>query len=199
MREVVERVRLITREVGATRLAKISGLRRYTIQRFINGKNATIETFLAIYDALENLGYSFRKEVVEYEPVVLGEEVEVVVKPVYSYIGAGDEVATDDIIDKIPVPVEFGRPRFLFCKVRGDSMKPLVNDGGIVGIDSEDKIIENGKVYALTLNGGNLIKKVYRHGRNLVLESVNTSYPPVIRKVDEVWVVGRIVLSINRL
>ena len=200
MREMIEKMKCIAREVGATRLAKVSGLRRYTVQRFISGGNVTVETLLAIYESLEKLGYSFKREVIEYEPVVLDDEpVEVVVKPVYSYIGAGNEVVVDDIIDKVPVPLEFGKPKFLFCKVRGNSMEPLISDGGIIGIDSENKIVEDGKVYALTLNGGNLVKKVYKHGKNLVLESVNPNYPPLVKRADEIWIVGRVALVINKL
>jgi len=200
VREIVERVRLIAREVGSTKLAKISGVQRYTIQRFIAGNNITVEKFLLIYEALEKLGYSFRKEVIEYEPVILGERVDVVVKPVYGRIGAGDGVNVEDIVGQVPVPVDFGRPKYLYFKVRGNSMSPAIMDGAVVGIDTEDKVVENGKIYVLSLKDeGNVVKKVYRNGKHLILESMNSSFPPVIKRGDEVWVVGRVRLVINQI
>ena len=201
MRELIERVRELVREAGISKISKLSGVKRYTVKRFIDRENITVDTFLKLIDALERMGYSFKRESIEYEPVVLSDEpIEVAVKPVYGFIGAGDSVSTDDIVDKVPVPVKYAHPRFLFCRVKGNSMEPMIMDGAVVGVDTEDKVVENGKIYVLSDGGEfNLVKKLYRHGKFIILYSVNPSYPPVMKFSGDIWVVGRVRLVINRL
>ncbi len=64
--------------------------------------------------------------------------------------------------------------------IRGDSMKPELNDWDVVIIDTSDVDIIDGEVYAVTYKGQLFIKKLIRSTDGIQLISTNIDYPPVL-------------------
>ncbi len=64
--------------------------------------------------------------------------------------------------------------------IRGDSMKPELNDWDVVIIDTSDSDIIDGEVYAVTYRGQLFIKKLIRGTDGIQLISTNINYPPVL-------------------
>lgn len=81
----------------------------------------------------------------------------------------------------------------------GDSMEPMIPDGTTVAIDTHNKRIVDGKLYAIgQADGGNgqlkRIKQLYRKpGGQLIIRSYNNeSYPDEEANIDDVEIIGRL-------
>jgi transcriptional regulator with XRE-family HTH domain len=84
--------------------------------------------------------------------------------------------------------------------VGGDSMEPLLAQGGLVVADLTKNRAENlkdGSIYVLRYDGGEAVKFLCwaEKGKLLALESENKSYKPVFRRVKEVILIGRVIWS----
>lgn len=75
----------------------------------------------------------------------------------------------------------------------GESMEPVIPDGCTVAIDTDDKIIKDGQIYAIN-NDGLLQIKILKwvNGNEVSIESYNPSYPPTRKKLDEFSIIGRV-------
>lgn len=77
---------------------------------------------------------------------------------------------------------------------RGGSMEPVIPDGAIVAINTEDKKIIDGKLYAISEDGWKRIKLLYRTGPDtLSVRSYNSSeYPPEDKPLRNIEIIGRV-------
>lgn len=75
----------------------------------------------------------------------------------------------------------------------GDSMEPVIPDGTTVAVNTNDKRIVDGKIYAINEDGWKRIKQLYRTGPETVsIRSFNTAHPPEDKSLDKVEVIGRV-------
>lgn len=75
----------------------------------------------------------------------------------------------------------------------GDSMEPVIPDGTTVAVNTNDKRIVDGKIYAINEDGWKRIKQLYRTGPDSVsIRSFNTAHPPEDKSLDNVEVIGRV-------
>lgn len=81
----------------------------------------------------------------------------------------------------------------------GDSMEPVIPDGTTVAIDTNNKRIVDGKLYAIGQpDGGDAqlkrIKQLYRKpGGKLIIRSYNSeAYPDEESEIDDVEIIGRL-------
>ena len=99
--------------------------------------------------------------------------------------GAGSEVQREDNGFKLRFAKSTLRksgvqPEHAACvKITGDSMEPVLPDGSTVGIDTNDKNIKDGKMYAIDHDGMLRVKMLYRlPGGGLRVKSYNShEYP----------------------
>ena len=80
------------------------------------------------------------------------------------------------------------------CKVQGDSMEPMLQDGALVGIDTSDKVLHAGKIYAFVQADGLLRIKslVLLDQQHIKIHSINFAYPDEIVLASSVTVIGRL-------
>lgn len=80
------------------------------------------------------------------------------------------------------------------CKVQGDSMEPMLQDGALVGIDTSDKVIHAGKIYAFVQADGLLRIKslVLSDPKHIKIHSINFAYPDETVLASSVTVIGRL-------
>jgi phage repressor protein C with HTH and peptisase S24 domain len=91
--------------------------------------------------------------------------------------------------------------------VKGDSMRPTIQDGSLVAIDIEDRVeTVNGKIYAVALpdDGGVTIKRVYHQHGFLTLLADNRDEPGYpyclpLKGLQYNPICGRVVWCWNRL
>ncbi|MEW5745239.1 MAG: LexA family transcriptional regulator [Nitrospirota bacterium] len=92
--------------------------------------------------------------------------------------GMGKMLVETDPIETIAVPREFWKPSIQVVKVRGDSMEDYIHDGAFVGIDTHDREILSGRIYAIWLPyDGTVLKEIYTTPSDIVFKSRNARYP----------------------
>ncbi len=75
----------------------------------------------------------------------------------------------------------------------GDSMEPVIPDGTTVAVNTNDKRIVDGKIYAINEDGWKRIKQLYRTGPDTVsIRSFNTSHPPEDKPLEKIEIIGRV-------
>lgn len=77
---------------------------------------------------------------------------------------------------------------------RGDSMGPNIPNGTTVAVNTNDKKIVDGKIYAINENGWKRLKLLYRITPDtLSIRSYNkTDYPDEARPLSEIEIIGRV-------
>jgi len=77
---------------------------------------------------------------------------------------------------------------------RGNSMEPNIPDGTTVAVNTHDKKIVDGKIYAISEDGWKRIKMLYRNGPGTVsIRSFNSvEHPPEDKLLSQIEVIGRV-------
>ncbi|EHQ0816197.1 helix-turn-helix transcriptional regulator [Escherichia coli] len=77
---------------------------------------------------------------------------------------------------------------------RGNSMEPNIPDGSTVAINTHDKKIVDGKIYAISEDGWKRVKILHRIGPDTVsIRSYNsTEYPPEDKPLRNIEIIGRV-------
>jgi len=124
--------------------------------------------------------------------------------PVHALGGAGDSMDLYELepIKKILIPREFHNQGIFAIMVRGDSMVPTIVDHAIVGIDTEDRNIRSGQIYAIRIPyEGVVIKRVFVELNRITLSSDNRNHRPFtidMIDLDEGAIIGRVAWVVQR-
>lgn len=122
--------------------------------------------------------------------------------PLIGDVAAGTDVlATENVEELLPVPVDFTGDGDLFMlRVRGDSM---IGDGILDGdfvIAVQQDTATNGDIVVAGIPGGEATVKAYRlDGDQVTLVPSNPAMEPLVHRVDEVTIYGRVVTVMRRL
>jgi len=106
-------------------------------------------------------------------------------------------------IGNLRIPAgDFKRGR-VAVRVRGEGMSPTVLDGAIVGVDTSDRDLISGKLYAVWLDyEGVTVKRVFVSPGAIALKPDNPAFPettiPVTTKTDRDFIIGRVVWLYQR-
>jgi repressor LexA len=190
-------------DVMAT-VARLERERGYTpsvreIARELRVSAATVQEHLV---ALERKGYVSRSGLAFGLRVLtpIAEAVadqDVVHVDVLGTIAAGEPIeAIQQSDESIPVPRRLVTGECFFLRVRGDSMKDdYILDGDLVLVRRQDSV-NNGEIaVALLPDGTATLKRVYREGRRLRLQTANSALQP--KYVRSVEIQGKVV-SVQR-
>ena len=82
--------------------------------------------------------------------------------------------------------------------VSGNSMEPVLPNGCVVGIDTNNKYIVDGKPYAINYHGDLLVKRLYKiPGGGFRLNSFNSEYPDINCSADDsgIIIIGKVFWS----
>lgn len=82
--------------------------------------------------------------------------------------------------------------------VSGNSMEPALPNGCVVGIDTNNKSIVDGKPYAIDYHGDLLVKRLYKiPGGGFRLNSFNSEYPDINCSADDasIIIIGKVFWS----
>ncbi|MBC2668649.1 helix-turn-helix transcriptional regulator [Novosphingobium piscinae] len=93
----------------------------------------------------------------------------------------------------------FDAARLSAIRVAGDSMEPLLRDGDEILVDTTPGPLRDG-VHVVRIEEALLVKRVQTGvPGQIVLESQNPAYRPIVLKPGEVEVIGRVVWKSGRL
>ena len=119
--------------------------------------------------------------------------------------GNGYEQVEIEFLDKQPqafradwIRKKHLKPKKLASMIAdGDSMEDRIQHGDALVVDTSQKDVVDGKVYALWYDGGERVKRLYRlPGGILRIQSDNTKYPEIEvqpSEMEHVRIIGRIV------
>lgn len=77
---------------------------------------------------------------------------------------------------------------------RGNSMEPFIPDGTTVAVNTNDKRVVDGKIYAINQDGWKRLKLLYRTGANAItIRSFNAQeFPDEVVGLSDIEVLGRV-------
>jgi repressor LexA len=186
------------RGISRMGLAKESGVPYTTIVNFYekgteNVKLSTLKKLAEYFDC--SLDYLV-DEGVEYNTgIKVGE---LVMLPVVGRISCGNGVlAYEDIEGYEPTPKEWiGGGEHFYLRAKGDSMiNARIYDGDLLLIRKQPEV-ENGEIAAVLIGDEAMLKRVYKNGNQLVLQSENPKYPPIFAPPAEVRIIGKLKMNV---
>ena len=181
--------------VSRNQLSESLGISYSTISDWINGK-----AYPRI-DKIEMMANYFginKSDLVEEHSK--GEKNQGLKIPVLGTVAAGIPIsAVEDILDYEEVPQSWeNQGEFFGLRIKGDSMKPDINDGDTV-IVRQQSTANNGDVVIALVNGDDATcKKFEKLGNGIMLISNNSEYSPMYFSNEEVLtkpvvIIGRVV------
>ena len=116
---------------------------------------------------------------------------------------SGNETWPLKKIGKLNVPQSLARPSVIVIKMESSSMEPLIHRGAYVGIDTEQKGILSGELYALYSAFEVALHRVFLESdkQRFILRSENPDYPEQVMEVGKRadLVIGRAVWVMQEL
>ena len=118
---------------------------------------------------------------------------------VYAFAGAGGpmELFEHDPIETIDIPQHWMKPDLQAVLIRGRSMEPSIVDGAVVGVDTQNKKIISGELYAVWLEyEGAVVKRLFIEQNIVRVCSDNPAFKEMQIKNDEIngdtFVLGKV-------
>ena len=183
------------RKISRKEVADFLQVHETTIKRYEDGNTKKLPT-----DRLEKIA-KYLNTSIEY---LMGWEEEQkpqgVKIPVLGTVAAGIPIsAVEDILDYEEIPQSWqNQGEFFGLRIKGDSMKPDINDGDTV-IVKQQSTANNGDVVIALVNGDDATcKKFEKLDNGIMLISNNSEYSPMYFSNEEVItkpvvIVGRVV------
>lgn len=202
-REIGERIREFAEIKFKTlkNLGEAIGMSQQNLNTYVNGKATPGAKMLKKLSELGAdisyilTGISTKEEISKKVFRELSTKVSGYDYPIVSTLSAGSmiEFFNDEITEK----VAFSYHKKYGCvalRVRGDSMKPTIENGDIVLVDNDAKIYDGCIVAARLKSGDQLIKRLRFLPQDLVqLDSDNFLYDPITVKKEEIELIMPVV------
>jgi len=180
-------------------LAEKVGLTKKTIQRYENGEIKIDMNRLADIAAALEVDIS---RLLDGAEKFLGIEMEqldgLTYLPVVGRISCGNgSFAFEDIEGYEPTPKEWiAGGEYFYLRAKGDSMiNARIYDGDLLLIRKQPEV-ENGEIAAVLIGDEAVLKRVYRNGDTLVLQSENPKYAPIFASPAEVKIIGKLKMNV---
>jgi repressor LexA len=202
-KEIAENIKRLIKANGWTqlKLSEISGISKSTLSDYINCKT------LINPGNVEKLSSAFKVKKSEIDPSFKSTDSKVTYIPTYNErsiftslpvvgtISCGNGVvAYEDIEGYEDTPSSWlNGGDYFYLKAKGDSMiNARIYEGDLLLIRIQEEV-ENGEIAAVLVDGEAVLKRVYNTGDQLILQSENPKYQPIV--VDgnkDVKVIGRL-------
>lgn len=184
-----------TRNMSLQVLGEKVGLTKKTIQRYENGE------IRIDMDRIEDIANALEVEVpqlLDGAQSFLGMNVDNIgttLVPLVGRICCGNGVlAYEDVEEYIPVAKDFVKSGdYIFLRAQGNSMiGSRIIDGDLILIRKQPTVDE-GEIAAVLIGEEAVLKKVYRNGNQIVLQSSNPDFPPIFcNEGDDVTIIGKV-------
>lgn len=136
---------------------------------------------------------------VNIDDIFAEEKINDLVKvPIVGRISCGNgALAFEEIEGYEPTPREWlAGGEYFFLRAKGDSMVGArIHDGDLLLIRKQPEV-ENGEIAAVLVGDEAALKKVYKNGNQLVLQSANPNYPPILAPPAEVQIIGKLKMNV---
>lgn len=177
-------------------MAEKVGLTKKTIQRYEQGEHRIdTERLKALAAALDVTVLQLTEGAYEKLGIEV-DESENVTLPVVGKISCGNgQIAYEYIEGYESTPRSWiNGGEYFYLRAKGDSMQGArIFDGDLLLIRKQEEV-EDGEIAAVLIGEEAVLKRVYRQGTTLVLQSENANYPPIICTAGEnnIYVIGKL-------
>ena len=134
------------------------------------------------------------------EPVTASDRGRTRDVPVLGRIAAGTPILAAEHVEQVmPLPTDLvGNDPVFLLEVKGDSMIDAgIHEGDLVAVRSQPDALDGEIVAALIEGEEATVKRLRRRDGNVILESENPAYPPMVFD-DGVELVGKVVSVLRR-
>jgi len=180
------------RNPDITTLCKIASLGSVSLDWLLTGKGGTSglphglpEERIKPAAGREGKGPLYREEYRTVEVYCMGAQAS----------GPG-EFPGGEPVEVISIPARDLKEGLVAVRVQGDSMSPTLLDSAIVGIDTTDRRLISGRLYAVWLNyEGATIKRVFAYPDRVILKPDNPTFPDTAiptTSVGKDFIIGRV-------
>lgn len=169
-----------TRKLTQEELAKILDVKPTAVSAWELGRNKPLMDkldMMAHYFGVP-ISYFFEENQIKRSK----NHIHFVKLPIVGTISCGNGVvAYDDIEGYEDVPSSWlNGGEYFFLRAKGDSMiNARIMDGDLLLIRRQDDV-ENGEIAAVLIDDEAILKRVYKTGDNVILQSENPKYQPII-------------------
>lgn len=118
--------------------------------------------------------------------------------PIVGRISCGNgALAYEDIEGYEETPTEWLQGgEYIYLKAKGDSMTGArIYDGDLLLIRRQEEI-ENGEIAAVLIGEDAYLKRVFKNGDQLVLQSENSAYQPIFCPPTEAKIIGKLKMNV---
>lgn len=139
---------------------------------------------------------------VNIDDIFSGEEVEkndgTVSLPIVGKISCGDgNIAFEDIEGYERTPKDWiGGGEYFYLRAKGDSMTGARIYNGDLLLIRQQPEVENGEIAAVLIGDEAYLKRVYMNGNTMILQSENSSFPPIFCPPTEARVIGKLKMNV---
>lgn len=199
-RDIAENIKRLMKEKGWTQIktSEVSGISKSTLSDYINAKTlinpGNVEKLSEAFGVSKcDIDPSFKRtESLKEDSVPYGE---IDLLPVVGSISCGEGVLAYESIEKYEATPKswLNGGKYFYLRAKGDSMiNARIHEGDLLLIRQQEDV-ENGEIAAVLIDGDAVLKRVFKTGNSIVLQSENPSYPPIIASSNkEVRIIGKL-------
>lgn len=171
-------------------VAKKLGVSKQTYSHYEN------ETRRPSLDTIKELAAVYQ---VNIDDIFADEKIsDIVSVPIVGRISCGaGNTAFEDVEGYEPTPKEWvqGGEHF-YLRAKGDSMiGARIFDGDLLLIRKQE-MVEEGEIAAVLIDDEAVLKRVYRSGNTLILQSENNLYPPIVCPPAKARIIGKLKMNV---
>ncbi|MBS4191784.1 helix-turn-helix domain-containing protein [Bacillus sp. FJAT-49705] len=188
-REISDNIKRLMKERGWTqlKLSDVSGISKSTLSDYINCKTlinpGNVEKLSEAFNVPKyDIDPSFKRTDILKEEAQLYEIPNFTSIPIVGSISCGNgSLAFQDIEGYEETPKSWlNGGRFFYLRAKGDSMiNARISEGDLLLIREQEEV-ENGEIAAVQIDGEAVLKRVFKSGNTLILQSENPKYEPII-------------------
>lgn len=207
-KQIAHNIKRLMAERGWNQIqtSKISGISKSTLSDYINAKTlinvGNVEKLSKAFGVPKSeIDPSFKTDFHVNEEQTVYDVQNSVKIAIYGAISCGNGVLAEEDIEgyeEIPKSWIRGGDYFLL-RAKGDSMiNARIIDGDLLLIRKQETF-ENGEIVAAIVNNEALLKRIFKTDDNIILQSENPKYPPIIvTSDDDLKIVGKLKMNLIR-
>ncbi|NMH72821.1 repressor LexA [Bacillus sp. RO2] len=191
-KEIANNIKNLMKERGWTqlKLSELSGISKSTLSDYINTKTlinpGNVEKLSAAFNVNKSdIDPSFKISTMIKEnvtPYKISEKSGFVRLPIVGSISCGDGILRFEEIEGYEETPKswLNGGEYFYLRAKGDSMvNARILDGDLLLIRKQHEV-ENGEIAAVNIDGDAVLKRVYKEGDSIILQSENPKFPPII-------------------
>lgn len=174
------------------------GVKHNTISAYESGTNAPDQNLL--FKISDILGISidelFPSPISRDVPIETNSKL--VMLPIVGQISCGNgSLAYQDIEGYEPTPKEWVEGGdYFYLRAKGNSMAGArIFDGDLLLIRKQPAV-ENGEIAAVLIDDESYLKRVFYNGAQVILQSENADYPPILAPPAKARIVGKLKMNV---